>query len=368
MVKEIELFPERKDQSRPSFPIGIVVNRMGKQGQVGIEIEVEGKRLPMPDTTPLPWYYKHDGSLRGEENAEYILSEPIPFSEVPEALAKLWKVFKSKKSRLDDSNRTSVHVHLNCQTFHMNRLTALIALYFIAEEILTQYCGEYRIGNMFCLRAKDATAIVSHIRGFIRTDGQYRLNDGLHYSGLNTQALQKFGSLEIRTLRGCSDPKIIEEWVSILECLYNKSAEFKDPRDVCGLFSCNGPIAFFYEIFGDSALILKSSTGWSDEKISESLLEGIRHAQDLCYCRDWAEYREYDLKPDPFCRDMRVIMNKIIKESGGEPQPQLDYAQGGLADYLTVQPSPTWAEPDYPPEPDYDEEDNFGLDEEGIPE
>lgn len=339
MLTELDLFPERKKNSKPSFPLGVLVNKTGTPGEVGIEIEVEGKNLPKASDMPKAWLYKKDGSLRGPDNAEYILSQPIPFKDVSVNLKKLWMKFKLKKSELLDSNRTSVHIHLNCQNFHLNRLTALMALYFISEEILTRYCGKHREGNLFCLRAKDATGTLSHIRAFLEEDGNYRLHDGLHYAGFNIQAIQKFGSVEIRTLRGCSDPKIIEEWVEILKILYDRSAEFHDPREICGMFSCNGPIVFFYDLFGPLATKLKAATGWNDDMIANSLMEGIRHAQDLCYCRDWEEFKEITLKDDPFGRDLRSVMPKVAEAVGLTPSGSysvgLSAPVGGLGQAAT---------------------------------
>src|SRR3546814_5069288 len=119
-------------------------------------------------------------------------------------------MFKECGSVLEESNRTSVHVHLNVQEFHLNRLCSFMALYFSVEEILTAWCGENRIGNMFCLRAKDAYGIVTNIKRFLQDENRgATFSDGLHYSGLNAQALQIFVSVEIRSLRGATEPQII---------------------------------------------------------------------------------------------------------------------------------------------------------------
>src|SRR3546814_20262017 len=73
----------------------------------------------------------------------------------------------------------------------------------------------------------------------------------MHYAGLNAGALTKFGSVEIRSLRGVNDKQIIEDWVSVLERLYNLSAEFPDPRAIPEGFSGNGPLAFLENLLGD---------------------------------------------------------------------------------------------------------------------
>src|SRR5690606_38923194 len=114
----------------------------------------------------------------------------------------------------------SVHVHLNCQNFLINRLASFSALYFVLEEVLTEWCGEYRVGNLFCLRTKDAPAIVENLIDFIKADGGISFSNGLHYSGFNISALRKFGSIEIRTMRGTDNKELIQEWINILERLY----------------------------------------------------------------------------------------------------------------------------------------------------
>lgn len=316
----VDIFVEKKSPAKPSFDIGVLFNRKDVTGELGLEIEVEGSHLPHEDDTPSPWLYKHDGSLRGEDNAEYVLAKPIMFDDLPKALDALWKAFDKMKSKLDDSNRTSVHVHLNCQRFHLNRLTSFMALYFIVEDLLTHWCGEHRVGNLFCLRAKDAPAIVTQIKRFIKNSDsltqKYKpnlLSDHLHYSGLNAHALSTFGSLEVRTLRGVSDSKTILEWVGMLRRLYDLSSEFKDPRQIIERFSEMGPMAFFEEILGPSAAILRRDIPHSDQGVREAMFEGVRLAQDLCYCRNWAEYKDVTIKKDPFGRDTRKLANQMME-------------------------------------------------------
>lgn len=330
---------DKEDKGERSFSVGVTLNKKDiPKGQVGLEIEVEGKNLPKPpnkqgspkpcafakDTLP-NWSYVHDGSLRGDDNAEYLLTEPLMFDKIDGALDDLWKLLRKNDAVIDDSNRTSVHVHLNVGDFFLNRLTSFMALYFTMEEVLTEWCGEHRVGNLFCLRAKDAPAIVSQIRRFIRSDMQSQLRESLHYAGLNAHAIVKLGSVEIRTLRGVQDFGVIKQWVAILRRLYEVSEAFDDPRDICSRFSSEGPLAFFYEIMGDSAQVLRQGTGLSDEQIKDSMYEGIRMAQDLCYIRDWTHFREVRMKPDPFGRDAKTIMKKLQGSETAVAAP-LDFA------------------------------------------
>jgi hypothetical protein len=337
-----DIFVNKAAQELPGLTLAFILGIKGlKKGEVGIEIEVEGKRLPGVTKEPpsAPWLYKPDHSLRGEENGEYVLANPVMFKEVPQTLNKLWGNFETAKTKFDDSNRTSVHIHLNCQQWYLNRLAAFAAIHFILEEVLTEWCGEHRIGNLFCLRAKDAEAIITWLKQFIQRDGECALPDGLHYSGFNAQALAKFGSVEIRTLRGVHDPNVIQDWVRIYERLYNLSGEFKDPTEICDWFSAEGPTAFFERILGPVASVVKEGVNMSHDEIMDSMYAGVRRAQDICFCRDWSLFKTVDISDNPFGFSKKKLLEKAMEASGfglvlnpssgtsleyAEPEPEYD--------------------------------------------
>jgi hypothetical protein len=303
----------RRKKSDELFPVatqlGFSTSRITK-GQVGLEIECEGNKF-RKEGLPKPWSYHKDGSLRGKDNAEYVFATPQKFKDVPRHVDKLFEMFREDGTVLDESNRTSVHVHLNIQDFYLNRLTSLMALWIILEEVLTEWCGEHRVGNLFCLRAKDAPNVVNAIGRFIRSDMLTPLGDGLHYSGMNPQAIVKLGSLEFRTLRGVNEPQPIKDWVSILQRLYNVSGDYPDPRVLCEAFSGIGPLQFFEELLGPLSRVVRDGVTFAEDQIRESMYDGVRMAQDLCYCRDWDRFKAIDLKPDPFGRNIRDVKARL---------------------------------------------------------
>ena len=315
-------------------------------GKVGLEIEVEGSGFPKTyeddedcdesDLIPAQWRYTHDGSLRGFDNAEYVLVRPLEFEDVPEAIDDLWKMFKDYGSKLDESNRTSVHVHLNVQEFRLNRLCAFAGLWFCVEDLLVRWCGDHRVGNMFCLRASDAPVIVSKLRKLV-VNGDVRgitNDDGLHYAGFNTQALAKFGSIEIRTLRGATDPTVIKTWVAILERIYTISEHYQDdPRTVCQLFSGRHYRDFIQEILGPYTDAVLDSLEMSEDDIRKSVHQGVRIAQNICFCSTWEEYRQTaTAKPDPFGRDFALISEAAEVKTVEVSQPVS----------IPLQPSPAY--------------------------
>lgn len=320
-----------------AYPLHAIMKLSPTEGDIGIEIECEGNHFrkgpQWGDGLPLPagWMFHKDGSLRGQDNAEYVLKKPIKFEKVKDHIDRLWKMFEDDGTVLDESNRTSVHIHLNAQNFHMNRLCSFFALFFCLEEILTEWCGDHRVGNLFCLRAKDAPHLVKQIKNFIQSDGKWHFSDGIHYANANAHALEKFGSIEIRSLRGVANPELILQWIEVLERIYKLSAEFQDPRAICDEFSGGGAYSFLEWVLGPTLAYVKAGIDWDNQQISESLLAGIRLAQDLCYCREWSNLEMKDLRADPFGRPI----HKVINQLSNYEQFLAEYPMYGL------QPQPT---------------------------
>jgi len=319
--------PFQRKEKKPvnGFPIATMFRKSSVEGDIGIELEFEGSNLPKKDDPenpwgsfkssliPKEWDYHHDGSLRGKNgNAEYVLKKPCKFDELEDRLDDLWDMFEKAETQMEESNRTSVHIHLNAQTWHLNRITSFLGIYFCLEDILTKWCGEHRVGNLFCLRGRDATGIVQHLKKFIKSDGDSNyLIDGLHYAGLNCHALVKFGSIEVRSLRGVTDKQTVLDWVSILRRLYDLSGSFEDPRSVCSEFSGSGAFDFLETLLGDNTNTVLNGCGMDNQEIIQSMHDGIRLAQDICYCRDWSLYKPVEINPDPFGRNPRTVQNQI---------------------------------------------------------
>jgi hypothetical protein len=312
------------------------------EGEVGLEVEVEGNQFPKTNEAydeedldmgeeyiPSQWRYTHDGSLRGYDNAEYILAKPLNFNEVPGALQDLWRMFDEFGSVLDESNRTSVHVHLNAQSWHLNRVASFLGLYFSVEEILVNWCGDHRAGNLFCLRAKDAPAIVNRARKFIKTGDLAVFDDGQHYAGVNLEALRNKGSIEIRSMRGATHYEPIQTWVSILERIYHLSGEFEDPRLVVAQFSGGGALNYVKFVLGEHTEEVLANVQMTPQDVVRSVTEGIRLAQNVCYCRDWSVFKPSKVSADPFGRNPVKVAQSLDSDPVEEylsspvaPEPQ----------------------------------------------
>lgn len=265
--------------------------RLLTKGDVGIEIEVEGKNLPHVSKY---WKMEKDGSLRGEENMEYVLAKPSSMKEAELALKYLAVQYKQSESVIDDTVRAGVHVHINVQHLNMLELYSFMSIYLILEEMLVKYCGEFREGNLFCLRAMDAEFLLHKLQEAARTRRFGPLvDDNLRYASMNVKALGTYGSLEFRAMRGTEDLTLIYQWASILFNLREVAKTFKDPQEVISFFSVNQHEGFIERCLGEHAPLFMDQPGWK-----ESMSRGMRHAQTIAFCVDWMKFaKQEELNP-----------------------------------------------------------------------
>lgn len=288
-------------QRRKDYPLYEILTKRLLKGAVGLELEVEGRNIPQALGDPT-WMVVRDGSLRGAENAEYVLAKPLPFDKALNAIDSLFDELKTNKAVLDISNRTSVHVHLNVLEFYANRLTALMALWVIFEDMLAHWSGEHRVGNLFCTRVKDTPGVINAIREMLDTDFARCPRENHHYAAMNCHAVAKRGSLEFRTLRGVTSPEPMKLWVKFLQKIYEASDNYKDPRELVEQFSMQGPLQFMDNIFGEMNHEIRKGVNWSDDQVRDSLFEGVRMAQDFIFAKDWSLFNPVTVTPDPFGR------------------------------------------------------------------
>jgi len=248
--------------------------------EVGIEIEVEGENLPQ--NTPMGWRREHDGSLRGE-SAEYVLRKPIPRAKVEMMLDRLISKFDS--SQVFDTGRAGVHIHINIRDLTEVQLYNFICLYLVFEDTLVDYCGEARVGNLFCLRAKDAEYLLELVEAAaIESDLRILHTDAIRYASINCKAICEYGSLEFRAMRSTVDKEVLLGWTGMLLRLKDMSKMFTDPRDIVSTMSWEGGEEFAKKIFGEILSYFPANTDWE-----LCVLEGIRQAQTIAYAGNWKE-------------------------------------------------------------------------------
>lgn len=284
-------------------------NRALTKGDVGIEIEVEGRNLPHLTKY---WRNEKDGSLRGEENAEYVLKVPSTLQEAKVALDYLDHTYTEIGSEVDETVRAGVHVHVNCQDLTAIQLFNFITLYIVFEEMLVRWCGPHREGNLFCLRSGDAEYQISVLRRGAKSKG-FRLfdTDNLRYGSMNVRALSQYGSLEFRAMRGTRDLSLVHQWAEMLVSLREVACQYDSPQQVIEYFSGIDIDTFIVGHLG------KHGAVFSLYEDREKLLRaGMRRAQDIAFCTDW--HKTYDEPP------VRIIGGLEFKADEDPDEPEGD--------------------------------------------
>lgn len=251
------------------------------KGEVGIEIEVEGENLLM--NIPSYWGVDKDGSLRGE-SAEYILLQPCARQSVYKFVKYLEEKLKENKSKVHKSIRTSVHIHLNMSNKTLKECYTLVVLYLIFEDLLINLAGPERVGNLFCLRAKDAEFFIDFLRLMANKRKFVPNQEQIRYTSVNICAITKFNSIEFRALRGTTDPEIINEWVELLLCVKDAAESYNSPADILQEFSALGPDKFIKKVFDKKSKLLTDQFGYED-----TVWESARLVQEIVYATNWNE-------------------------------------------------------------------------------
>lgn len=287
-------------------------------GEIGLEIEIEGGPFPEGEA-PAGWRVHHDHSLRGG-GVEYVLRQPIRADRVENSLTALDRFLANVNKVF--SYRTSVHVHVNIQQLTVRQWAAFIALFAILEEAVVDVIAPERAGNKFCLRFCDASYPIRFVADCIRSS---RIQDmravDMKYASCNLTPLSTLGTLEFRAMRGNLDVGLLTDWVAFLVRLKEVASGIDDLRDFAARFSQAGPRMWLQETIGlpDNQIVrgLLALDGLEDK-----LYEGIRLAQDLCYCTDWTA----DVAPDPEPRVEVVLEDFEVMVA--EPQQLNGWARG----------------------------------------
>lgn len=222
------------------------------KGDIGIEIEAEGKNLVPVDSAA--WKTENDGSLRGrfpDECCEFVLTKPVSISKVKEVLTELKKA--QEAATLNFSFRTSVHIHMNVQELTHLQLINLVYTYLLLEEPLLSFCGKERKANRFCLRLQDAEGFMEHFSYLIQnTLRDFRLvnENSIRYAALNLAAINKYGSVEFRSMRGTLEVGVLQDWVSALVQIKNYACQAESPAAIFKEFCQLGCLPFLNKVLG----------------------------------------------------------------------------------------------------------------------
>jgi hypothetical protein len=258
--------------------------RETKGNRFGVELELEGRGVRMPDVATRGWNRHDEPSLRGE-SIEFTTAGSKGYEEIKKLNTELFSKFKENNVKLKDSFRAGTHVHLNFSDKPVKHVINFFALFTLLEEALQYYSGADRKGNLFCVSTREAEGIVGVLANAIaRGDLNQFAGDRYKYAACNLSSLFKFGTVEIRTMKAAMTAEQINAWIDILNDMYVYSIDrMLSPADLVKNLSMLGAEGLMQTIFSPASYRELMSTFPAVRTLHQSLMEGARIIQVFAY-------------------------------------------------------------------------------------
>ena len=236
---------------RLNSKVSTFISAKKQSGSIGIEIETElNKEITTSNLLDKSiWHIKTDGSLRGN-GYEFVLPSPIGEKALEKTVTYWFDSISKNGYRCKPSQRTSIHVHRNVQDFTVIEALNGICTYWLAEPYLLDFCGTSRKGNNFCLTLQDADGIHSQLINGIKTGKTFSniQEETYRYASLNIAAINRFGSLECRLMRGTDKINEIVNWSKAINQIIGAGTKFKNPVEIINSLTKEGPKKFLEKI------------------------------------------------------------------------------------------------------------------------
>ena len=152
-----------------------------------------------------------DGSLRNN-GFEYI-TQPMPRGKMVET----FKFLHNEISYGPDAftERTSIHVHVNCCNLEETVVRNIVLLYALFEEAFFCMVSPARRDNIHCVALTE-----TFLPGIYRTQLGHLHSRWHKYTALNVKPLSELGTIEFRHMHGHGDDQLFEQWLGLLENLF----------------------------------------------------------------------------------------------------------------------------------------------------
>lgn len=308
---------------------------------IGIELEVEFLE-PAPVLNTKHWIYKREGSLR-YFGAEYVNPSPIPLKNKRTLIESLVNTVR-KTPLIEDSPRTSIHVHVNILDYTPVQVWTGACAYWLIENLLFKYCGKEREGNLFCLRLCDAQGVVDYILNDFNNKGKllpfmaFR-GDAVRYAGLNMNAIAKFGSIEFRGMRGAVDATIMDTWSTEMYNIINNAAtKYKDPEHLLDEYFKQDKQDFLCSLLSPEFVKILISL---DKSWKNTIDDNVGIVMGVAYHHDWDKWKESvrlrektpEMRFPPIGLDrLQVVDGVAVRRGAPIPDPLFQ----GPADWVVI--------------------------------
>lgn len=216
---------------------------------IGIEVEVEGigDTYAFRKGVPIFWKVDQDGSLRN--NGREFISHPLSGKMIDYAISELAEAFAQTK--VTWSVRTSIHVHVNMDSYTFNQLKAFCMIYGLFEDCFFSMASPDRKGNPYCYPATT-----------VDPQSFCTIADHTKYCALNLAPLRRQTTVEFRHLHGTDDWRHVRRWIQLIVKLHYFCENLKSNtavEDVAKIIGDKQYLKLFKDVFGASTSLFHES-------------------------------------------------------------------------------------------------------------
>ena len=181
----------------------------------GAELEIESIASFGKVDTSL-WNITEDGSLRnsGRELISVPLTKDVLIGEFKKVHQTLKYIGNQPEKAFSD--RTSVHIHINCLDVQETTVRNIVLWYALYESVFFKFCAPAREHNIHCVCLHQTSLPAYYRRALREMHKQWS-----KYTALNLLPLSKYGTLEFRHLQGTNDVTLFSQWLTIIERLFS---------------------------------------------------------------------------------------------------------------------------------------------------
>jgi len=279
-MKVSELFDQQADNR--SF---VKHTMLPSTCMVGVEVELEGARSVPSDATY--WEVVDDPSLRNS-GVEIRMRQPLCGQDYVSAMRELATIIQVLGDPVC-SDRTSVHVHMDCRALSTDQVMRIVVAYAICEAGLFTVCGKSRYENIYCPGLTSSYTQVEELARLysLRNAGRFpfteRVMEYSKYSSVNLNALATQGSIEFRGHEGTTSAVRITGWVMLLMSLREYALTISS-EDMLTEAEQLGPTAFAARVFGKRAPAVLDKDNWA-----RYFHTNLMNAKDIVYKEQWRE-------------------------------------------------------------------------------
>ena len=199
------------------FGLNVHPDALTRRFTCGVEYEIES--IQEHDLCDFPITIEKDNSLRN--NGLEFKTTPMSFSDAVQLFLDLHNNIKLGADPYTD--RTSIHVHVNCSQLSAVEVRQFVLTYALFEPLFFKFVGPVRQGSIFCVPLSYTYIPSNYKRDIIGLHSTWQKYTAFNICplGPGKDGTEPLGTIEFRHLYGTGDVQVFTTWLSAIKELYD---------------------------------------------------------------------------------------------------------------------------------------------------